>query len=169
MRSIVCIAHNIRSAHNVGSLFRTCDGIDTKKLVLSGYSPHPYRENETRLPHEYVAIQKQLKKTALGAEQTIPWEYSEDIVATLQQLKSNGYKVVALEQTTTSVPLPKFQPPDMVAILLGREVEGIEPELLELCDDVIEIPMFGDKESYNVVQAAAMAMYHCRFWPFTAD
>lgn len=166
MRQLVCIAHDVRSAHNVGSLLRTCDGLHVEKLIISGYTPYPSYEGDTRLPHESRAIQKQIQKTALGAEDLVPWEHSTDITATINSLKSEGYQVVALEQTATSITLPGYQPPDKLALLLGREVEGIDPELLELCDDVIEIPMLGQKESFNVVQAAAMALYHCRFWPF---
>ena len=166
MRQIICIAHDVRSTHNVGSLLRTCDGLGIDQLIMSGYTPYPELEHDNRLPHESRALQKQIQKTALGAEQTVNWIHSEDITATLQTLNTDGYAIIALEQTATSIPLPEFQPPDKLALLLGREVEGINPELLEACDDIVEIPMFGQKESFNVVQAAAIALYHCRFWPF---
>lgn len=166
MKQIACIAHDIRSIHNVGSLFRTCDGLHVEKLLLSGYTPYPHSEYDTRLPHEYRAMQKQIEKTALGAEKTVPWEHITDISAELKQLKLAGYTIVALEQSATSTTLPSFQPPEKMALLLGREVEGIEPTILEQCDEIIEIPMLGSKESFNVVQAAAMALYHCRYWPF---
>jgi len=81
----------------------------------------------------------------------------------MNDLKAGGYTVVALEQANNSIPLPTYTPTKRTALLLGREVEGIDPELLKLCDVTLEIPMFGDKESFNVVQAAAMALYQLRF------
>lgn len=163
MRSIILIAHDIRSTHNVGSLLRTAEGLGVSKVIFSGYTPHPVMADDPRLPHLAQKIHGQIKKTALDAEDLVAWEQSTDIVRTIEKLKIDGYTVVALEQTDDSVKLPDFQPPEKVAILLGREVEGIDPTLLIHCDMAIEIPMFGKKESFNVVQAAAMALYRCRF------
>jgi tRNA G18 (ribose-2'-O)-methylase SpoU len=163
MRDIVLIAHNLRSTHNVGSLLRTAEGLGVQKVILSGYTPHPMHENDRRLPHEAGKIAKDIKKTALGAEDMVKWEYHADILPVLTKLKKNGYAVVALEQTEDGHLLHKYHPPHKIAILLGREVEGVEKEILDACDLAVEIPMFGKKESYNVVQAAAMALYHCRF------
>ena len=83
-------------------------------------------------------------------------------------LQAEGYVLAAIEQAENSTSLPAFIPPQKIALLVGREVEGVEPEVLALCSTVLEIPMFGNKESFNVVQAAAMAMYHCRFTPYKA-
>lgn len=163
MRQIICIAHDIRSLHNVGSLFRTCDGLGVQQLILSGYTPYPQTSDDTRLPHETARLQRQLEKTALGAEKTVPWLHSDDILQTIASLREQGFSVVALEQTVNSVPLPDYKPPEKVAVLLGREVEGIDAGLLTACDETVEIPMFGTKESFNVVQAAAMTLYHIRF------
>jgi tRNA G18 (ribose-2'-O)-methylase SpoU len=80
-------------------------------------------------------------------------------------LQTEGYQCMAVEQTATSISLPQFEPPQKIALLLGREVEGVESEVLAACDGALEIPMFGHKESFNVVQAAAMALYHCTFTP----
>ena len=163
MRDIILIAHNLRSTHNVGSLLRTCEGLGVTKVILSGYTPYPHHVNDVRLPHEAAKIAKQIHKTALGAETMIQWQWHKELLPVLHKLKKNGYAVAAVEQTEDARDLHTYHPPHKIALLVGREVEGIEPEILAVCDKVLEIPMFGRKESYNVVQAAAMALYHCRF------
>lgn len=164
MRDIVVIAHDIRSTHNVGSLLRTCEGLGVQRVYFTGYTPYPrLTEQDPRLPHMADKLTRQIHKTALDAENLLPWEHADDVTALLGQLRSDGYTLVALEQSETSTRLPDYQPPTKVAVLLGREVEGIEPELLAHCDITLEIPMFGRKESFNVVQAAAMTLYHLTF------
>ena len=163
MTDIVLIAHDIRSTHNIGSLLRTAEGLGVHKVYFSGYTPYPAHANDERLPHMAGKISRQIAKTALGAEELVEWECVDDVVALLHRLQEEGYTVCALEQCDASLPLPQFKVPRKVAILLGREVEGIDAELLALCDKTLEIPMFGKKESFNVVQAAAMVLYHCRF------
>jgi len=164
MRDLVLIAHNLRSCHNIGSLLRTAEGLGVRKVYLTGYTPYPMAPNDTRLPHLAVKIDKQIHKTALDAEHQVTWEHAEDITVVLKALRSDGYIVAAVEQTKDSIALPDFKPSQKVALLMGREVEGVEPEVLAECDQALEIPMFGHKESFNVVQAAAMALYHCRFY-----
>lgn len=162
--AIIVIAHNLRSTHNVGSLLRTAEGLGIERVYLTGYTPFPtVPGGDTRLPHISVKLDKQINKTALGAEQTQAWEHHEDVGVLITDLKADGYTVVALEQTTSAIPLPQFSPPPKLAIILGREVEGVEPEVLALTNMQVVIPMFGTKESFNVIQAAAMALYHCRF------
>lgn len=134
-----------------------------QKVILSGYTPHPSHANDRRLPHEAARVTTNIQKTALGAEASQNWEYHETIEPVITHLKKQGYTVAALEQTETSRELPSYHPPQKLAIIVGREVEGVEHEILVVCDLALEIPMFGKKESYNVVQAAAMALYHCRF------
>lgn len=163
MRSIIVIAHNLRSTHNVGSLLRTAEGLGVDEVILTGYTPYPSKEKDPRLPHLAAKIDRQIHKTALGAEITQAWNYIEDIEPVIKDLKDRGYMVAAVEQTDTSILLPDFAPPDKVALILGREVEGIEPAVLEMTQTQLVIPMFGQKESFNVAQAAAMALYHCRF------
>lgn len=163
MREIILIAHNLRSCHNVGSLLRTAEGLGVQRVILSGYTPHPLHTNDRRLPHESAKITRQIHKTALGAEDMFPWEYHHDLLPVLRKLQKDGYAVAALEQTEDSRELPKYHPPHKIVLVLGREVEGVEPDILDACDLTLEIPMYGKKESYNVVQAAAMAMYHIRF------
>lgn len=119
--------------------------------------------NDSRMPHVAAKINRQITKTALGAEQSQLWRHAHTAYEVISQLQQDGYHVAAIEQDPSSQPLPNFIPGDKIALLVGREVEGIEPEVLALADDILEIPMYGQKESFNVVQAAAMAMYHCRF------
>lgn len=157
------VAHNLRSAHNVGSLFRTADGLGVGKLYLSGYSPYPLASGDERMPHLARKTDRQIQKTALNAERSVPWRHVADIAGLLAKLKARGFTVAALEQAPGAASLPDFKPPSKLVLVVGREVEGLEPEILKLCDLALEIPMLGRKESFNVAQAAAMALYHCRF------
>src|SRR5215510_13085069 len=163
MRDIILVAHNLRSCHNVGSLFRTAEGLGVQKLILSGYTPHPARPHDRRLPHEVDKLTKQIHKTALGTEDMMVWEYHHQLPPVIAALKEQGYAIAALEQTDDARELSKYHPPRKIVLILGREVEGLEPEILAACDVALEIPMFGKKESFNVVQAAAVALYYCRF------
>jgi 23S rRNA (guanosine2251-2'-O)-methyltransferase len=163
MHDIVLIAHNLRSCHNVGSLLRTAEGLGVTKVFLTGYTPYPQSADDTRLPHLAAKLHRQIAKTALGAEQTQPWQHIEDIHQLLDKLREQGYLIAAIEQAATAIPLPDFKPPQKIALLVGREVEGVEQDVLERMDTILEIPMFGSKESFNVVQAAAMGLYHCTF------
>jgi tRNA G18 (ribose-2'-O)-methylase SpoU len=163
MRSIILIAHNLRSTHNVGSLLRTAEGLGVEQVFLTGYTPYPRHEADERLPHLAQKIDQQIIKTALGAEKTLAWRHSATIEPIITDLRTAGFTIVALEQTTDAISLPEYEAPEKLVLIVGREAEGIEPEVLALCDLSIEIPMFGQKESFNVVQAAAMALYHLRF------
>jgi tRNA G18 (ribose-2'-O)-methylase SpoU len=164
MLELVIIAHNLRSTHNVGSLLRTAEGLSVDRVFLTGYTPYPTTRDDKRLPHIHHKLTRDIHKTALGAEASGIWQHQEDIATLIARLKSDGYTIAALEQTPTAVALPDYQPPSKLAVILGREVEGVEPEVLVQTDLQLVIPMFGTKESFNVVQAAAMAMYHCVFY-----
>jgi 23S rRNA (guanosine2251-2'-O)-methyltransferase len=157
MPNIVVIAHNIRSTHNVGAIFRTAEGFGITKIILSGYTPYPKLTNDSRLPHIADKLTKQISKTALGAEAIVPFEHLEE--PPLEDLKNQGYRIVALEQADRSTPLAQYHPSDRIALLLGEEVEGINDDLLTQCDDIIEIPMVGQKESFNVSVATGIALY----------
>lgn len=132
-------------------------------VYLTGYTPYPTDTNDERLPHLRDKISHQINKTALGASELVPWSHHNSAEKVISELKNDGYIVVALEQMPNSIQLPDWSPPDKLAILLGREVEGISSELIELCEMVVEIPQFGHKESLNIVQATAMVLYHARF------
>lgn len=162
-RSIIVIAHNLRSILNVGSILRTSDGMGVSKVYCTGYTPYPSQPNDTRMPHVHQKITRQLHKTALGAEQSLDISHSHSLPPVLQQLKQAGYEIIAIEQANNSIELTKYAAPEKVALIVGREVEGIEDEVLQLADKIIELPMLGKKESYNVSIAAAIALYHCRF------
>jgi len=158
----------LRSCHNVGSLLRTAEGLEVELVILSGYTPYPLADGDTRLPHIARKLDKQISKTALGAETSQPWRHFDAFDEVLAFLRNQGYTLAAVEQAQGATPLPSFRPPQQLALLVGREVEGVETEVMATCDDILEIPMFGKKESFNVAQAAAMAMYHCRFTPLKA-
>jgi len=157
MSEIIVIAHNIRSTHNIGSIFRTCEGFGVAKLILSGYTPYPNIVNDPRLPHIAHKLTAQIHKTALDAEVMVPFEYQAQ--PDLAALRSQGFTIVGLEQDTRSTLLPSYKVPKKVALLLGEEVEGITNEYRDQCDDLIEIPMKGKKESFNVSVAAGIALY----------
>jgi tRNA G18 (ribose-2'-O)-methylase SpoU len=157
MPEIIVIAHNIRSTHNIGSIFRTCDGFGISKIIVSGYSPYPKLPNDTRLPHLVEKLTDQIHKTALGAENTVPFEHQE--VPDFKSLKKQGFTIVGLEQNQRSVFLKDYKRPDKIALLLGEEVFGITNDMVNKCDDLVEIPMHGKKESFNVSVAAGIALY----------
>ena len=157
MRNIIVIAHNIRSTYNVGSIFRTCEGFGVEKLILSGYTPYPLVKNDSRLPHMTEKITRQIHKTALGAEQLVSFEYHETLDLDHPDLAE--YRLVALEQAPRSISLRNYQPPQNIALLIGEEVHGITTELLAQVSDIIEIPMRGQKESFNVSVATGIALY----------
>lgn len=157
MCDVIVIAHNIRSTHNVGSIFRTCEGFGVRKLILSGYTPYPLVENDARLPHIAKKLSAQIEKTALGAVQDLPFAHADTL--DLASFSQQGYRVVGLEQDARSILLPDYQTPDKLVLLLGEEVHGITSELRDQCDDLVEIPMKGKKESFNVSVAAGIALY----------
>lgn len=154
-REMYIIAHNIRSAHNVGAIFRSCDGAGVKKIFLTGYSQRPAEEaKENKSKPE-----KMLEKTALGAESSVEWEGADDLPSLIGKLKKSGVRIVALEKTGESVDIKKFKPVFPMALILGHEVDGVKDEILRMCDAVIEIPMRGKKESLNVSVATGVAIY----------
>jgi len=143
---IFVILDNIRSMNNVGSIFRTCDAFLIEKLYLCGITANP--------PH------KEITKTALGATDSVDWEYAENVVDLVQQLRKNNIKVYLIEQTDQSIPLQHFQfPEEKIAIVLGNEVFGVSEDLLSICDGAIEIPQHGTKHSLNVAIAAGIVLW----------
>ncbi|MGB2786852.1 MAG: TrmH family RNA methyltransferase [Candidatus Saccharimonadaceae bacterium] len=157
MREIIVVANNIRSTHNVGSIFRTSEGFGVTKIILSGYTPYPEIDGDTRLPHIREKITAQIHKTALGAESIVPFEYQPEL--DLSRLKSEEYLIVGLELDDRAINISDYRPTEKIVLLLGEEVEGIPRGLRDQCDDLIEIPMRGQKESFNVSVACGIALY----------
>jgi 23S rRNA (guanosine2251-2'-O)-methyltransferase len=148
MNTIHLIAHNIRSLWNVGSLFRTCDALGIEKLYLSGYTGIPPR--------------KEITKTALGADEFVPWEHYDEPMDVIESLQEKGFQIVSLEQSKTSTSLIQFSPTFPLCLILGNEIAGVRDDVLDASDAVIEIPMLGQKESLNVAVAAGIALHVLR-------
>lgn len=159
MRRIILIAHNIRSCHNVGSLLRTADGFGIERVYLTGYTPYPLTKNDPRMPHIASKVSDQIHKTALGAENSVDWSREEEVLNLIRNLKTDGFLILALEQTSKAVDISAYMPPQKVALIVGNEVEGIEKDILKSCDAHLHIPMRGKKESFNVATAAGIALY----------
>lgn len=156
------MAVDIRSSHNIGSIFRTCDGFGAS-VVLCGISPRPQGgSDDTRLPHIAKKAHGAIAKTALGAEESVSWQYYEKPEAAINELRAAGYKIYAIEQSDSSKDLRDLQLGQDMVLLLGNEVEGLSESILALCDETYEIPMIGSKESFNVTNAAAIALYQSR-------
>lgn len=153
-RQVVVILDNIRSAHNVGAIFRTADGAGVGKLYICGYTPIPETSGKKQGTSK-------IAKTALGAEQAVPWEHHAHAWRLIKKLKQEGVMIVALEQSNQSIDYKKFKPPvgKTIALILGNEVDGVSKTLLKYADAVIDIPMRGHKESLNVSVAAGIALY----------
>lgn len=156
--SLVLIANDIRSAHNVGALFRTASGVGVEKIYLTGYTLAPARPGKLYLSR----AEKDLAKTALGAEQEIPYEKLENVKVCIEQLRQEGYHIIGLEQSEISVDYRTVPTRKKVALLIGTEVEGIPEELQNLCDALYEIPMAGSKNSLNVSVATGVVLYQLR-------
>lgn len=160
MHTIILVADNIRSTHNVGSLLRTCDGLGISAVYLCGITPYPLMHSaDTRLPHLSHKISKDIHKTALGAEHTVTWRYFKTTSDAVAELKNKNFTVVALEQAKNSILLQDYKLTHNTALIVGPEVTGISDEILSQVDTTIEIPMQGTKESLNVSVAAAIALY----------
>jgi 23S rRNA (guanosine2251-2'-O)-methyltransferase len=146
------LLHDIRSVHNVGSIFRTADGFGVDVIYISGHTPTPI--------DRFGRARPDLAKVALGAEISVTWKSVEDPVDFLRKMKKNGAQVIALEQDAKSIDIWDIQKSETPAILvLGNEVDGVSPQLLKLADMIVEIPMVGEKESFNVSVAAGIAMF----------
>jgi len=158
MSSKCLVAVDIRSAHNVGAFFRTCDGFGAE-LVLIGATPRPKHISDDRLPHVAKKAHEAVAKTALGAENTVQWHYYKTLEDAVKELKRKSYKVFAIEQTAKSLPIKSLLLKQNTAIVVGREVDGLTKEEVDLCDGAFEIPMSGSKESFNVSIAAGIALY----------
>ena len=169
MKTVV-VVHNIRSLHNVGSILRTAEGFGALKVIYSGYTP--CADNPSYLPHIREKIKEAVHKTALGAETMVPSEYTENLRETLENFKKEKFKIIGLENNIRDRRLKKLNSPELqsalgraaafgnkTVLILGEEVAGIPKDLYDLIDVFLEIPMRGQKESFNVSVATGIALY----------
>ena len=145
--SAIVVLDNIRSIHNVGSIFRTSDSFLIEKIIISGYTATP--ENE------------RMKKTALGSSDSVDWEYSDDIIETIKKLKKKDVKIISIEQADESLKIEKFNPirGTKYAFIFGNEVDGVSDDIINVSDEVVEIPQVGTKHSLNVSVAAGIVLW----------
>jgi len=144
---ITVVLDNIRSCNNIGSVFRTSDALLIEKVILCGITATP--------PN------KDIHKTALDAEKSVPWEYFEETEGAVQRLKENGYRVFAVEQVENSISLPDFMPEkgQKLALVFGNEVKGVQQSVVNICDGAIEIPQYGTKHSFNISVSAGIVLW----------
>lgn len=144
---VAVVLDNVRSMHNVGSIFRTSDGFAVEQVILCGITGQP--------PH------REIEKTALGATQSIDWKYFPDTLQAVQELRDNGYQIIAIEQAENSLMLHQFEPQGgkKYALIFGNEVNGVSDEVMKQIDTCIEIPQFGTKHSFNIVVSAGIVLW----------
>lgn len=158
-KDVVVVLDNLRSAVNVGSILRTAAGFGLNKVYMCGITAHPKTKNDTRLPHIIEKAEKMILKTSLGGLDQVGWDYFSDTKVAIEKLKADGYQVIAVEQDQKSKGIAEFKfDAEKYALVLGNEVEGVSPEVIGLADDVVEIPMLGDKNSHNVTVASAVIL-----------
>jgi tRNA G18 (ribose-2'-O)-methylase SpoU len=152
---LAVILSDIRSVHNVGSIFRTADGAGVEKIYCCGYTPSPL--------DRFGCVRPDFAKVSLGAEQSVAWEASKSVARTITKLKKEGWKIFAVEQAKNSIQYDKVPKKDLcgakIALVMGNEVGGVPPAVLKKCDAVLEIPMCGAKESLNVAVAFGIVAF----------
>lgn len=148
----ILIINDIRSNYNVGAMFRTADGAGVEKIYLSGFTPSP--------KDRFGRVVGEIHKTALGAEESVIWEYVPSVIDLITSLKKDGYTIVAVEQDKNSIGLYEFKVPDKVVYIMGSETEGVPKDILLAADIILELPMLGEKESLNVSVTAGIVLYH---------
>lgn len=158
MPRIIAVLHNIRSMHNVGSIFRTADAAGVQKIYLCGMTPLP--------KDEFGRWRSQIHKVALGAEQYVDWEKVNSTTRLIGQLKKANYFVIAIEQSAQAIPYTHLKQSLLkdknIALVLGNEIKGLSPQVLNLANQIVEIPMLGKKESLNVSVAFGIVIFHLR-------
>ncbi len=156
MKDIAVVLHNVRSVHNVGSIFRTADGAGIKKILLCGITPVPV--------DRFGRVRPEFAKVALGAEHFVPWEYKRTTALALRALKKEGYFVVAVEQAPRARPYAALRKKKgKFVLVMGNEVEGLPKRILARADEIVEIPMRGGKESLNVSVAFGVVAYGIQY------
>lgn len=148
---IAVLLHNVRSAHNVGSIFRTADGAGVGKIYLTGITPLP--------TDRFGRVQREIGKVALGAERTLKWEHHTSPSRVIAMLRREGWKIVGVEQDARAKDYRLFKPRSRTILVLGNEVNGLPKRLRDACDVLLEIPMHGNKESLNVAVAAGIVLF----------
>lgn len=150
-KDLVVVLHNVRSVHNVGSIFRTADAAGVKKIYLCGITPEPI--------DKLGNWRKDFLKVSLGAEKSVTWEKCASTASLVNRLKMDGYYVFAIEQDVKATPLNQVKPRDKAALIMGSEVKGLPPSILKRANVILEIPMYGAKESLNVAVAFGIVVY----------
>ena len=148
------ILPDIRSAHNVGAIFRTADAFGVSKIILGGYTPAPI--------DRFGRERSDISKSSLGAQNTVAWEQVDNIIEYIQKSKEEGFEIVSLEQSQDSVDISGYEKRDKVVLVVGNEISGVDQDVLDLSDQILEIPMLGQKESMNVSVSTGVALYVLR-------
>ena len=151
LQNNILILPDIRSALNVGAIFRTADASGINKIYLVGVTPRP--------TDQFGRVQKDIAKSALGAEQTVPWEYKKSLAQLISKLKKEGFKIIAIEQDEKSIDYKKIKIGEKNVFIVGTEVFGLSKNMLKKCDVIAEIPMKGKKESLNVSVACGIVLF----------
>ena len=151
LTQIHLVLHNIRSTHNVGAIFRTADATGVKKIYISGITPAPI--------DRFGRARPDISKASLGAEKTVEWESVAGIKELIKNLKKEKFQIIAVEQDKKSIDYKDLKKNEKVLLIVGNEVDGVDKEVLNLCDDIVEIPMLGKKESLNVSVATGVVLY----------
>jgi 23S rRNA (guanosine2251-2'-O)-methyltransferase len=143
---IIVVLDDVRSMHNVGSVFRTSDGFKVEKIVLGGITPTP--------------PQPEIEKTALGSTESVEWCHRDDLVSFVLESKKEGYRSIAFEHTSKSIALTEYvMSQQKVVLVFGNEIKGVSQEVLEVCDEILEIPQFGTKHSFNIAVSAGIGIW----------
>jgi tRNA G18 (ribose-2'-O)-methylase SpoU len=150
-KKVSLILHDVRSAHNVGSLFRSSDALGISEIYLTGYTPAPIDRFGRKV--------KEIAKTALGAEETISWHSVKSLDSVIRKLKKNNTQIIAIEQSKSSIDYKKLKVRGNTAFILGNEVDGLSEKILNKVDKIVEIPMKGEKESLNVAIAGSVVLF----------
>jgi len=145
------ILYNVRSRHNVGAIFRTCEGAGVSKLWLVGYTPAPV--------DRFGRVVEEIKKTSLGASDMVPWQQADNIFLLLEKIKESGTSVVAIEQSPGAVSLFEYSESENVAYIFGNEITGVTLDIQNDCDVIVDIPMAGRKESLNVSTTVGIVLF----------
>ena len=163
MKKITLVLHNIRSTYNVGSIIRTAEGFGVNEIYATGYTP--YNISDTKLhvpPHVLIKMKQAIKKTALGADDTLGIKHFSDIDRLISRYTRENYDIIGLEQTNKSIKINEYKSEKNLLLILGEEVKGIPEEVAARCNTFLEIPMLGQKESFNVATATGIALYELR-------